>query len=250
MVALFALLVFALTGKDWQYSAELLLPSLAFAIFYAIMTCSAVLAINYGSLAKTSLIISCSLLIPTLYGIIFLGEPISATLIIGIVLLVVALIMVNYEKDTAEKRISVKWIIFVILSFFSSGMCSVVQRAKTVYLGKEGDSLFMVIALGAVSVILAGVSLLSKRERSIATDVIRLGWLPALVCGVANGLTNFIVICLNNQSFPASVMFPVISGGNVIIVLLYSVIFKRERFGVRQIVGFAAGITSIVLLNL
>ena len=250
MVALFALLVFAITGREWQFSAMLLLPSAGFAFSYALMTGAALLAINYGSLAKTSLIISCSLLLPTLYGIIFLGEPVSASLVIGVVLLVVALVMVNYERDTEENRISVKWVIFVTLAFLGSGMCSVVQRAKTVYLGKDGDSLFMVIALGAVSVILLCASMLSKKERPIALTVIKRGCLPALICGVANGLTNFLVIYLNNQSFPASVMFPVISGGNVLIVFLYSVIFKRERFSVRQTIGFAIGVVSIVLLNL
>jgi len=250
MVSLFAMIVFLVTGKEWFYSAKLLLPSAGFAISYAVATGAAMLAIYYGSLAKTSLIISCSLLLPSFYGILFLDESVSITLIIGIILLVVSLVMVNYEKDASDKKVSIKWIIFVTLAFIGNGMCSIVQKAKTQYFGKDGDNLFMIVALAMVVVILVVMALLSKSERPIMGKVVRCGWWLALLCGVANGLTNFFVIYLNNRNFPASVMFPVISGGSVVIVFLYSLIFNKEKFSVRQIIGFAVGVASIVLLNL
>ena len=71
---------------------------------------------------------SCSLLLPSFYGIIFLSEPIGIKLIVGIVLLVVALVMINYEKDAVPS--SLKWAICAVLAFVGNGMCSVVQKLE------------------------------------------------------------------------------------------------------------------------
>ncbi len=71
----------------------------------------------------------------------------------------------------------------------------------------------------------------------------------AAICGVFNGLTNFLVLVLNGK-LPASVMFPVISGGGIVFTFLYAMIVYREKFKPIQIVGFVLGVASIVLLNL
>ena len=249
MISFFAMIFFLAVNGDWYYSAELLVPSFAFALSYVAATVFSVLAIYHGSLAKTSLIISCSLLIPSFYGMICLGEPVSATLILGTVLLVVSLIMTNYQKDDTDKKATLKWAVFVILSFIGNGMCSTVQKAKPIYYGEQGNNLFMVVALAMVTVIMLVSSLVSKGERDSIRPTISKGWLLALLCGVANGLTNYLVIYLNPR-LPASVMFPVISAGSVVLVFIYSVLFNKEKFNIRQIIGFFVGIVSIVLLNI
>ena len=249
MISLFAMIFFLAVNGDWHYSSELLIPSFAFAVSYATATVFSVLAIYHGSLAKTSLIISCSLLIPSFYGMICLGEPVSATLILGTVLLVVSLIMTNYQKDDTDKKATLKWAVFVILSFVGNGMCSTVQKAKPIYYGEQGNNLFMVVALAMVTVIMLVSSLVSKGERDSIRPTISKGGLLALLCGVANGLTNYLAIYLNSR-VPASVMFPVISAGSVILVFIYSVLFNKEKFNIRQSIGFLVGIVSIVLLNI
>jgi drug/metabolite transporter (DMT)-like permease len=90
---------------------------------------------------------------------------------------------------------------------------------------------------------------LIKEERIRIKETIHHGVLPALICGVANGLTNLLVIYLNPR-IPASTLFPVISGGNVTLSFLYSVLVLREKFSPRQTVGFLLGVIAIILLNL
>ncbi len=65
----------------------------------------------------------------------------------------------------------------------------------------------------------------------------------------ANGLVNLLVLYLNGR-MSASILFPLISGGSMVLILLWSLLVRKERFSARQTVGFLLGILSIVLLNL
>ena len=240
-------------NKDWYYNAGLLVPSAGFALSYACATVFSVLAILYGPLAQTSLIISCSLLIPSFYGIIVQGTPITPTLAIGTLLLVVTLFLVNTEKKGEggeKKKITLKWIIFALLAFIGNGMCSTVQTAKQDFYGNEGNNVFMIVALAMVVVILSAVAFALKGQRAYVKETAQKGFLLAFLCGAANGLTNFFVMLLNASELSASVIFPVISGGGLLMIFLWSVLVKKEKFTVPQYIGYALGVVSLVLLNI
>ena len=268
---LFFILINLFYSKDWFYNAELLVPSAAFAVSYALATVFSVLAILYGPLAKTSLIISCSLLVPSLYGIFVQGiyikvvrdgtatlaeamrSALSPTLILGTIFLVITLFLVNYEKkenNAEEKKVTLKWLIYVTLAFVGNGMCSTVQTAKKDFYGVEGGNMFMIVALAIVVVLLFGAAFLFKGQRVAIKDTAEKGWFLALLCGAANGLTNFFVILLTSNDFPAAILFPVVSGGGLLMIFLWSVLVKKEKFTIYQYVGYALGVVSLVLLNI
>lgn len=246
-----AMIFFIAVNRDPYYSAELILPSAAFAVTYAMALVFGVLAILYGPLAKTSLISSCSLLIPSFYGIIVLKDPVSPTLLPGIALLLAALVCVNVRKkdDENDKKITLKWVIFVVLAFVGNGMCSTVQKIKQIRYGNAGNNMFMIVALAMVVVILTVAALSFKGQREAIKATVKHGWLLALLAGIANGLTNYFVIFLNPR-VPASVLFPVVSGGGLVLIFLWSTLVKKERFSTIQYTGYALGVASIVLLNL
>ena len=253
VVAVFAMLLFVginLIQGDYHYSAILLIPSVGFAISYAAATFFTVQAIRCGSLAKTCLIVSFSLLIPCFYGLLLLSEPVSPTLIAGMALLIVSLILINYEKKKTAEKASAKWYLYALLASLGNGLCSTVQKAKQVYLGDEGNNLFMIVALGMVAAIMLILSGCTKGERIKERGDLRHVALWAMLCGVANGLTNLLVILLNSRQVPASVIFPVISSGSLVLSFLYSILIIREKFTARQYVGFLAGAISVILLNL
>jgi drug/metabolite transporter (DMT)-like permease len=261
LTAFFAMLVFLTSNREWQWSGDMLLPTLGFALSYAAATVFSVLAILHGPLAKTSLLISCSLLIPSLYGIAVqrmwlkgmpLAEALSPTLLIGTLLLVMALLLVNYvKKDAAgEQKPTLRWVIFVSLAFFGNGFCSVVQAAKQDFCGNEGNGLFMIAALALSAVLMLVASFAFPAERATAHAAVKRGWWLALLCGVANGVTNLLVMALNAAAFPAAITFPVVSGGSILVVFAYSVLVKKERYTPPQYVGYALGLIAIVLLNI
>ena len=71
----------------------------------------------------------------------------------------------------------------------------------------------------------------------------------AVTCGIFNGLTNLLVLLLSTK-IAASLMFPILSGGNVVLTSLVSVWGYHEKLNQRQLAGIALGVASIILLSL
>ena len=260
LACLSALPVFLLTLDGFVLSWRLIAYSLGFSVAYLLASVLGTLALRYGSFATTTLIFSYSTLIPTVYGIVALGEVPTTMMYIGFVLLVFSLFLTNYQKDKKAQETTLAkerrhsdtflWFVFLLLSFLGNGMCSTVQKIASAdpLLGEGQTAAFMVVALTVNTVVMAIVSLVAEKPKVIKQALSRT-WLIAVLSGLLNGLLNFLVIYLNGR-LPASVLFPVISGGGVVLTFLYAIAVYRERFKLWQTVGFVLGIASIICLNL
>ncbi len=253
LTAFVAMLVFAATNNDWVWNAEILGYSLAFSLCYGTALATSVIALKYGPMAKTSLISACSLIIPSIYGVVVQGimrgdkSAFSLTLIIGLIILVISQFLVNNEKD--DKKPTLKWVIYVLLCFLSNGFCSIIQVVKVENYGEQSNHLFMMIAFFMVSVALLLMSLSTKEMRKDVGFTVKKGWLLAILCGIANGLTNLFSLILGGR-LPASIVWPVMSGGSLVLVFIWSFFIKKERYTPVQYVGYALGFAAIVLLNI
>ena len=251
MISFFAMCFFMAVNRDWTWSSELIIPAVSFGLSYAAATVFVVLAIKCGSLAKTTLIMSYSLLVPAFAGLVILREPLGIPMIAGMILLVLSLWLTNHRKktaDTPKEKISLKWLVFVLLGFVGNGMCSTVQKLAPHYLGADVNlTLSTIAALGLSTVVLIAASFLTKETDLKST--LRVGGPLSLFCGLFNGAVNYLAIYLN-QFIPASVMFPVLSAGELILIVPYALLVRRERFTAKQWAGFAVGVVSVVLLNL
>lgn len=250
---LFALTVFiaiAVFNGTFSFNSEILPYAIGFAVAYGSASIGSFLAIGTGPLSITSLIVQYSLIIPTIYGLITGDKP-SPYLYIGLGLLFVSLFLVNIEKKGEEKKISFKWIIFLLLAFFGNGLCSTVQKAQQdVFVTEQNPdgykSEFMIIAL-AVSFIAIAVSALIFERQDLGAKI-KTGAHWYIICGLANGLVNLFVIML--AKYDASIVFPVISAGGIVTSALAGIFIYKEKLSAMQILGMILGTSSIVFLNL
>jgi drug/metabolite transporter (DMT)-like permease len=128
----------ASSGFKLNFNSEVLPYSIAFATVYSLSLLTGFMAIKYGPLSITMLVIAYSLIIPTFYGMIFLKEPIGITAYVGIAMIMVSLFLVNFPKkaksgegnDENAPKITFKWIIIVVCAFFVNGLNSVVQKEQ------------------------------------------------------------------------------------------------------------------------
>lgn len=242
-----ALLVFLITsGGKLNFHTEFLPYSLLFAVSYSVAVVTNLLAIMAGPLSLTSLLISFSLLIPTFYGIFALNEPVSANLFLGLGLLAAALVLINIEKQ-GEKKITLKWIFYVALAFVGNGMCSTVQKVQQTVFPGQYMSEFMIVAL-VISAIAMGIFALCTEKKQFLPNLKAGFWMYA-ANGLANGITNFLVIFLSPR-LAASVMFPVVSAGGIVLTFLISLFFYKEKLSKWQILGSVLGLVSVIFLNL
>lgn len=239
------LIFFLVTSKNLNFQLGILPYATWFAVSYILAGVFGLKATAQGSLSLTSLIINCALIVPTLYGLIFLKEPGSAFLYLGIAFLFAAMILVN--KTSEAMPITWKWLLYVTIAFAGNGMCSLSQKIQQDAFEGTGKNELMIIALGIVVAVNA-VFMIVKDRNEIGTFIKR-GSVSGLLAGAANGVVNlFVMIMLGLM--PASVVFPLISGGSIVLTYVVSRVFYNEKLSRRQTVGFIFGILSIVLLNL
>ena len=105
--AFFSMTFFAVSSiGNFKFSSDILPYSIGFAASYCLSAVSSMLAIKTGPLSISSLIVSYSLVLPTVYGLAILDEPIKVWLIMGIGLLLASLFFINREKKGEEKKIT------------------------------------------------------------------------------------------------------------------------------------------------
>ena len=232
-------------GKNFIFSWDYIPYAIIFALGYGSATVFGFFAITHGSLGLTSLVTSYSLIIPTFYGILFLNENPSPMLYIGLGLLFASIFLINFVKG--EKKPTIKWLIFVTLALFGNGVCTTAQKVQQLNQNKAYKNEFMAIALFLVTLVCLIFALCYHKKdfKPVFTKPVII--IP-VICGVANAVVNYLVMVLSR--LPASLLFPVISAGGIILTGILSLTIYKERFTKQQILGMILGILSVVFLNL
>ena len=247
LTILFALAFFVVTTKDITFSRAIVPYSVAFSAVYTICTVTTVLALKIGSLAITSLIMSYSLIIPTVYGLIN-GEDPTVIKGIGLAFLLVSLFLIRSKAEENEgNKFSFKWLILVIVSFFTNGFCSIFQDAQERKFDGVQNGNFMILSLllGFVALLILAIVF----ERKVIFESVKKGVVLAAAGGICNGATNLLVMIIIGM-VATSVFFPVLSACQIILTFFISLVFFKEKFITRQIVGLGCGVTALILLNL
>ena len=254
IVSLFAMFFFLISsGFKFDINSQVIPYSVGFAASYASALVGAFLAIKWGPLSITLLVISYSLIIPAFYGLIALDEKLTPVKIIGLILLAISLLLIskvlerkNEGGEETKQKISVKWLIALFFAFAGNGMCSTVQKMQQTALDGNYKSEFMIVALIISFVALVIAAIVNKED-------IRVGTLPcigfAAITGIANGIVNLLVMVLTGM-MSASILFPTISGGGIVLGFIFSIFVYKEKLTKIQYIGYAIGTVSVVLLNI
>ena len=218
------------------------------------------LAIANGPWAYTTVLISLSSIIPTLSGAIFWSEKLSVLKIVGIVFMIICFILSvqNKDKDAEKKRATFRWLIFALVSALATGGIGVLQKIQGYSSHQDEVGFFLLIAFGFSAVCSLAIALfLSKKNQTVAffTKKIkdkRLKWIFVALLGLA-GLSISLNHALNlylSSVMESAVFFPLVNGGNLILVTLLSIVVYKEKLAVKQWIGLACGSIAVICLCL
>lgn len=199
-------------------------------------------ALALGPMALTSIIAAFSLVIPFLAGITLWGETLSLPGGVGITLLLCSIVLMNFRKS--GQPMSLKWLFFSFLTFFSNGISSVIQKQHQLFWPGSYRTEFMLWAMGWGLVLLALTVLIRGTVKAEVRACV-----PGASAGLIEGFANYIVLYLAATQ-DASVLFPVVSAAKIIAVWIIGRFTFREQLKHTQTVGLLAGIAAIILLNL
>lgn len=233
-----------------------LLLSCLFAFAYLACTIANIYAMMRGSVALTSLFSSFSLLLPTLFGILYWHEEAKPTFYIGLLLFCVAIVLSNNTKkeetapgDAKSGGIDLLWLLLATVVFFSNGSCSIIQTFHQKTGGIPFKAEFMIMALIIVFITNLILSLLMLRKE--IGSYVKPSALWGGLYGVCNaGINLGVMLLASGGEINQSVFFPVISIGTIALVLVTSIVFFKEKLRPIQYIGVGIGIISIVLLQL
>ena len=215
-------------------------------VFIFTIVCN-VLAVNNGPLSLTSLVVSYSLIVSTLYGILFLKEPASPFLWIGIVLLILSLALIHLREKEMKRRFSWKWAALAVSAAVGNAVLICIQKHYQLRYAGFFQTEFMFYAMlfvGTVSAILLLVTR-TKMEKT----ALKSGGLFAFPAGMMNAAVNLLVMSVS-VSLPLSLVSPIISAGGIIMTAAAALLLYRETLSRREIVGLVIGVVSIIFLSI
>lgn len=209
-----------------------------------------ILAFSWGPMNYTVLLSSASaMLLPVFAGVLFWQETLTADQVIAMGLMLVSFILC---LRTGEKsgRPSLKWLLCVLGYAFLGGMTGVLQKWYQKMEGGDQIGVCLSIAMLLGTVVPLGIWALGRKEGG-GDDRKRLSkksvWMLLLsgICYAGIHQMNFYLAGV----LPAALLFPVNSGCFLMLSLVSSRVFFRERMRPIQFAGVVIGLISVLLLS-
>ena len=215
--------------------------------------------LSFGSLAIYGMFMMLGgMLVPFFYGVWFLHESISVSQIIGTVLLTVFIILqAIWQNGTQQKgkqtsRQRVMFLLLCLAIFFLNGLTGVIAKAHQINENAVDEISFTVISctLTAIfSLILLAFSFLRGRREKLrlAATVFKPKpiWIMCLL-GAATYTGNLLHL-IAASDVPASVQFPLVSGGVIIMSSLVSAFIFKEHISKKEWISIAGAFISTIL---
>lgn len=203
---------------------------------------------KYNGIVLSSTFIKLGVLIPTIMAIVVFGEVLSVLQIVGIAIAIVAIIIINFEKEphgsnsigeskNGNKKILL--LVLLLLGGLGDSMSNIFEKLGPDS-GKDG---FLLLTFFTAFVITIAIVILGKKKLCKA-DI-----LFGLLVGVPNYFSaRFLLASLG--SLEAVIVYPTYSVGTMVVVTIVGVIAFREKISKQK--GLALGLiaVAIALLNM
>ncbi len=201
----------------------------AFAVFYTIIGYE---IIKDGQVALyTFFLMTGGMTVPYIFGAFFLGEEKSVIRTIGLIVIAVSVFITN---ASGGKKLGLKSAIMCGAIFVLNGFVSVVSKLHQINPDKAVSSEGFVLLTGVIKflgclVVLAVIKLIKKNKQNqkknfMSTDSFGLLFISAIMSGV-----SYLLQLKGAINLPATVLYPIITGGSIIFTALAAWIVFKEK---------------------
>lgn len=243
-----AVLIFLVWNDGFSVSLFTLLLGLGFGLITATQTVSRLKALDLGPMSYTELFLSSSMIIPALSGTMFFGESISVWQIIGLVLTLCSFVLA-LEKNGEKKKASIKWLVFCLLVFLTTGSIGVLQKVHQSSNFKLELNGFLIVAFSTSSIVSLVATLVLRKplreklkDKNLAKIILISVFFGAFVA-VNNKLNLFLSGKLDSALF-----FPLVNGGGLVLTTLSALILFKEKLSIKRSIGVLVGLVAVILL--
>lgn len=247
-ISILALSLFKITFSWYSFIVGIIFGAITFgfAVLYSV-------AINQGPISYTNVIVNMSTVLTALSGCIFWNEKLSVFTVIGLVLMIGCMILSSASTDGEQKKKGrFSWLVLAVLTMIFSacvGLCQKVHQTSAY----ANEIYLMLLVAFAVCSALSFVAWALLRSKEVAIDKqphkfsFKLFALCCLAIGVTYGAVNVINLYLSGVMNTA-IFFPVINGIPLVLIMVLSFIFFKEKLTKKQVIGISLGVLSMVCL--
>ncbi len=198
------------------------------------------------------------MMLPYIFGVIFLDEKPSVLRIIGLVLLTAAIIIANLDTKKSESgKSSKKYILLCLSVFVLNGGVSIISKLhqiETTYKTVSAPSFVLIANLINVVVIAAILTVKGAWKKDAPAEI---GAVTAkmtsaktivIICGAAiAGGTSYLFQLFGAAKLDASVLYPMVTGGSVVLSALSGYICFKEKLSAKNTVGIIIAFAATLL---
>ena len=208
---------------------------------------------KYGNVALYMLfLMSGGMILPAVWGWLFLHEAVIPLRVLGVMIIFVSILITQLSKE----RPNLKLLFFCLAVFVLNGFVSVLSKLhqiNTTYhtVSTESYALIGTILSLGMSLILYACLRKKKRGAQDATPH-RKRKLPVIQILIVAGYS--ILGCVSSliqlrgaKFLPASVLYPMITGGSIVFSGLFALLFFGERPSKREWLGIALCVCGTLL---
>lgn len=245
-----------LSGGNFSVSPYTAWMAILFGIITAAQQITNSAALSAGPWSYTSVIISMSTVITALSGVLFFSESIRMTQVFGIALMLVCLVLSVKPESGEQKKKSLRWFLFTLISCICSGGVGIMQKIHQSSDHRGELTMFLIIAFIGSFLFSSGNLLIEKihtggRKEPLFSSKASASLLTVLFCaaGIGIALNNLINLYLSGV-VESAIFFPIVNGGGLVLITVASLVFFREKLSGRQWLGMAFGTAAVLLLCL
>ena len=253
----------------FSFNLDVLLLAVLYGSALALSMHAGVKALSLGNMAIVSMLASFSLIIPCIFGLVFLEERLSPPGIAGIALLCLALLLLGIGRGGGGRLSGICWL-YSILTLIGNGISSVIQKLQQTRYPGEYRIEFMLISGTFAFLIFLVLSSITKPRSKVklkldptaklsegngnadktgASTFVMFPFTLGGLAGICNCIANYSILFLASSE-NASVMFPIISAGNTIGAWLVSRLVFKEKLTAVQLISVTLGALSVILLKI
>lgn len=179
------------------------------------------------------------LVIQVLLSICIFAERPDALQIIGIIICLIAVVIINFEKEQTIISFKLGLILIFVVSGICDGMSKIHEELGNPALAEH----FLFYTFGTALLLCAGL-ILYKKEAVGMKDI-----LFGVLLGVPNYFSaKFLLKAL--ESVPAVIAFPTFSVGTIAVITLTGLLVFKEKLSKKQGIGIAGILIALVMLNI
>lgn len=230
-----AVIFFTLSGFQLEFSWFSLLMAAGMSLCAMTYSIIGFQILKSGGMALYSIFLMLGgMLLPYLFGVLFLEEALTLWRIIGVVLIIAAVICSGKTKYAFPMGVY----LLCGAVFLLNGGVSIISKCHQISTAfPPVSSTAFVMYSGITKFVLSGAALLfcKKEGRSLSFTAKSAG-LAILGSAVIGGV-SYMLQLIGAKELPATVLYPIVTGGSIVFSALAGKVFFKEKLSVYQIIS-------------